>query len=1079
MRAALLAALWPALAAAQSCPEVRPSSDYAYLVGSFAAAPGTAYRWLRNGQRWRESNAAELFLLHADSGFTASRGQAPMAEVGVTLEPGRWGNALSGRLSYPAEGNLDWREGTIEMWVAPRADGNDAIYAARDHILLEYRAGAERMAIAQSRTAGILYGGGTVQGQWESAYGGRASLRAWKAGEWHHLAFTFSASGNRMRFYVDGVPTADTNEKHYWPPAATGEAFSLGGALAGPEAAFLIDEVRIRAREADAAEIRATAARLEPAREGEVWLPLADLQPGDTVALEAGGCTSAPFRWQGLPLTGADPVSTLLPPGTDAVGFSVRSAVPASCGYSVGAPLDFDAMTPFVEGQGETAHGTVFRGLSPDANTVNSVYVRCSSDPGYVLKLQYRSLPEVRAGFPRKGNLWGSSGLAAKGLEYAARIDLYLGANFNAAEIRRLRELNPNILILTSINTVENFGLPEDYYLHDTRGNRIEVWPGTYRLNLTKPYVAEYQARYAYEQILDGGLMVDGCFFDNFFTTQAWLKADIHGNPVQVDADEDGKPDDPKWLDAAWKAGVFHELETWRALMPHALASGHLPRPPQGEFAAIFNGDSIGFMTSDALEGKTAFQNLWDAYNNWFEMGRQPVVMMIESTPHDQISYGYDYDPVRKIPASTLEFARTYYPNVRFGLAFTLMNDGYFAHEYGDTWHGNDWWYDELDFNLGQPLGPAAREPAPAVSQVNRVDNGAFEQPLEGTWRLTLNTSQGAAASTMRDTAQAAEGAACARISINASDGVDWHVDFNQVNRSLVKGVAYDLIFRAKADRERPISLATQKQTADWRNYGLSRQVTLGTEWKEYTVTFTANETVRDSRMQFFVGAHAGDVWIDDVRLVEHPPDVFRREFENGLVLLNGTRERRTVALGPGYRRLSGEQAPRFQYIVDDDGPEFSATGAWRVANYDSGEWKSAGPFYHDWGPACHQLDGRDGAAEWKLGIREDDTYTVEAWWPAAPGGWSKRVVYEVVAGGRVVATAALDQSTGGDEWHEIARVPLAAAEAPLVRVRNEGDAPAIADAVHVRSARRYNDGGAAGVVTLEAMDGIVLERVR
>ena len=61
------------------------------------------------------------------------------------------------------------------------------------------------------------------------------------------------------------------------------------------------------------------------------------------------------------------------------------------------------------------------------------------------------------------------------------------------------------------------------------------------------------------------------------------------------------------------------------------------------------------------------------------------------------------------VRSSTLEFARTYYPYVRFGLVLTLMNDGYFAHEFGDTWHGNDWWYDELDFDLGIPLGPAER----------------------------------------------------------------------------------------------------------------------------------------------------------------------------------------------------------------------------------------------------------------------------------------------------------------------------------------------------------------------------------
>ena len=42
---------------------------------------------------------------------------------------------------------------------------------------------------------------------------------------------------------------------------------------------------------------------------------------------------------------------------------------------------------------------------------------------------------------------------------------------------------------------------------------------------------------------------------------------------------------------------------------------------------------------------------------------------MFEASPPDQIAYGYDYSPLEKIPASTLEFARTLYPYMRFGLA--------------------------------------------------------------------------------------------------------------------------------------------------------------------------------------------------------------------------------------------------------------------------------------------------------------------------------------------------------------------------------------------------------------------------
>jgi hypothetical protein len=62
--------------------------------------------------------------------------------------------------------------------------------------------------------------------------------------------------------------------------------------------------------------------------------------------------------------------------------------------------------------------------------------------------------------------------------------------------------------------------------------------------------------------------------------------------------------------------------------------------------------------------------------------------------------------------------------------------------------------------------------------------------------------------------------------------------------------------------------------------------------------------------------------WFDEYdfrlgRSVSRPPvapwrdGVWRRDFENGLVLVNPTRESRTVTLEPGYRRLAGNQDPK------------------------------------------------------------------------------------------------------------------------------------------------------------------------
>jgi hypothetical protein len=680
--------------------------------------------------------------------------------------------------------------------------------------------------------------------------------------------------------------------------------------------------------------------------------------------------------------------------------------------------------------------------------------------------------------FPRTGNLWGWWQLDDKGLPYMSRIDLWLGADPSRDQVIELHGLNPNVLILTSINAVENAGLPDDYYLKDVNGHKIEVWPGSFRLNLTKNYVAEYQANYAYQQMLDGGLMYDGVFFDNVMTTQSWLTHDIYGNSVQIDANENGVADDPAVFDAAWKVGVFHEMQTFRQLMPYALVSSHSTSIYESGIAEIFNGISFGFVTANVLEGEMSFPDLWDRYNAWMTQAKSPPITMFEASPPDQIAYGYDYSPLEKIPTSTLEFARTLYPYVRFGLALTLMNDGYFAYEYGDTWHGNDWWYDELDFDLGYPIGPARRADLGFNIGPDQIVTGSFESAIAPPCKFWTDTPNGYIASVTRDTTTAAQGSASARINITSTAGVDWRIDFYQDNRSLVKGTIYDLAFWAKSDVTRTIGLSAQKNAANWDNYGLSKQVTTGPTWQLYTVTFESTATANDARIQFFAGAVTGTVWLDDVRLTLHPPDVYQREYTNGLVLLNGAKSVQTVPLGYGYRRLVGDQAPRFETLLDDSGSGFSIpTGTWITPTFDSGEWTATGPFYHNWGTGVHKLNSAQGEARWSLPISTTDVYTITAWWPAAPevSTWNQNAIYEVIANGQVVASATLSQTTG-DEWHLIGAVSLSPSTNAYVRLRCQG-APCIADALYLRSRARYNDGSLASTVTLQPLDGIVLQR--
>jgi hypothetical protein len=780
-----------------------------------------------------------------------------------------------------------------------------------------------------------------------------------------------------------------------------------------------------------------------------------------------------PVSSQPDPIFNPSPPSTLLPAGSTQLNLSVQTTNVTACRYSVGSSLPYGDMTSFANGSGTTQHTTTISGLNPDPNTLNNVFVRCESNPDYVLPLKYRSLSQVNPSYPRTGNLWGQWDFDS--LEEMAKIDLWLGIDKEADELRQLRQLNPHIRLLASMNAVESGdGLPEGYYLQDINGNRVEVWPGYYRLNLAKLEVAEFMARNAYERVIDSDMMYDGMFFDNVFLSQSWVN-DIYGNEFLHDYNEDGVYDDPAAFDAAWRAGVLHEIRTFRELMPNAIISGHAMDVFDPEIAELFNALSIGFDTANVIEGWSDFFNLWDKYTAWHTLSKQPYATMVESAVPNEIAYGYDYSPFDKMPASTALFAQHYYPYMRFGLAFTLMNDGYFAHELGDTWHGNNWWYDELDFDLGMPLGAAQFISATNTPTDNLITNGSFESSIDANWSLWADTANGYTATVQQDSATSTDGAVSARIDITASGGETWRVGLSQSGRSIVKGKSYELSFSAKSNTPRSIEVMLTKDSPNWDSYGLWRLISISSTWQEYRVSFTSKLNAVDARLLFSMGDQTGSVWLDNVQIKERPASVLRRDFANGIALLNATNQTQTISLEPGFRRLNGDQAALYEYIVDDKGDAFTFSGGWSKVEYDSGTWKATGPFYHDWGDHAHQ--SVDGEARWDLQLSSSDVYTITAWYPAAPSAstWNSAVVYEIVQGDTVVASATINQRTGGDEWHQIGQVQLS--PGAFVRMKCSGGAPCIADALHVRSQSRYNNGNPVSSVTLQPMDGIILQR--
>jgi hypothetical protein len=691
--------------------------------------------------------------------------------------------------------------------------------------------------------------------------------------------------------------------------------------------------------------------------------------------------------------------------------------------------------------------------------------------------------------YPRIGSVWWGERIYTVNPAQAEKIQLFLAPNFTLTSARAVKTANPGTLILATVNAMETTNgtpaVPDSYYLLDSNGNRIQNWPGNpgnFLLNLTNPAVAPFMAQYAWQKMTQTGVVYDGLFFDNFQLTISNYASDYAGNPVQINNNYPEPPDVAGVLDLKWSAGMLTLLSEFRKLAPQAYISVHAAQSVEDPRAfAIENGESLVFDAVNVREGRLAFGNLWNSYQQWFASGRAATIAAVQSSPPSQIAYGYGYRPLSAAPAPTVEFAQSWYPNMRFGLGVALMNNGYFIHDFGDTTSPVTWWYDEYDFDLGMPVTPATQIGSPAGA--NQIIDMGFNGGL-APWHLSVNNDGSSDGTAVVDNTGGVDGGPAALISVTSPGTADWHLDFQQGNVSLEAGQEYIIQFQARSSASLTFQLSMQGGTSPYPYYGLTgTSLAVGTSWAPYFVSFVAPVTATDGILEFRVGGQVGDLWLDKVQLFAAPAHVYRRDFTRGVVMLNGTASPQTIPLDPGLQRFSGSQAPRDQYIVDDSDPAFTATGPWAVNNFDTDRRVAEGPYYHAWQSTLHELDSPDGSAQWNLNVPEDGNYTIQVWLPAAPDAvnWTANAIYNVMSDGQLIATATLDQSqaAAGDQWFTLfTDLSLAAGGAPTLTLESGGSGPLIADAVYVYSSRaRYNDGSAVSQVTLAPFDSILLER--
>jgi hypothetical protein len=221
-----------------------------------------------------------------------------------------------------------------------------------------------------------------------------------------------------------------------------------------------------------------------------------------------------------------------------------------------------------------------------------------------------------------------------------------------------------------------------------TNGTTGEQWPG---MNPNSEW-ASYLPQFVHDKLMSTGLF-DGVFYDCLWETM-WLNS--------LDIDNDGVGDSLSVVNQKYREGMARLLQVTRELLgPEAIILGN----PGVEWSAnsLYWDYANGHMQECALGGETwsskDFAKVWDIYRRNMQ---KPV-------PPSRINWiGVDtndvqYDPFNpSLPAADLQ-------RMRYGLAITLLDDGYFGFDIGNDFHGELWWFPEYDANLGFAAGDAQK----------------------------------------------------------------------------------------------------------------------------------------------------------------------------------------------------------------------------------------------------------------------------------------------------------------------------------------------------------------------------------
>ena len=165
---------------------------------------------------------------------------------------------------------------------------------------------------------------------------------------------------------------------------------------------------------------------------------------------------------------------------------------------------------------------------------------------------------------------------------------------------------------------------------------------------------------------------------------------------------------------------------------------------------------------------------------------------------------------------------------------------------------------------IDQELGPNLLANGDFAATPSGWTGGCWATGLQ--WTVECHQNARAAVSVSNDF----EGRPALLIDVLTPGGANWHVQLNQSRLAVESGKTYTFRFWARAAAATALNAGLQRAHTDWAGLAPTVSVTLGTAWRQYSVTFQSTVTESNARINFNgFGDRTSRVWLAQVEFRE------------------------------------------------------------------------------------------------------------------------------------------------------------------------------------------------------------------